>query len=76
MNDWKRTKCSYAGGGVTGSRVSELEDTAAVESDVAMALGAAGEGIGAASKIIHNTHNAIKSDLEKPKKTISTTGEP
>jgi hypothetical protein len=43
-----------------------------------MALGAAGEGMGAAPKIIHHTHNQIKSDLEKPaaKKANSTTGEP
>ena len=34
--------------------------------DVAMALGAAGEAMGAGSQIIHHTHNAIKSDLEKP----------
>ena len=39
--------------------------------DVAMALGAAGEAMGAGSNIIHNTHNAIKSDLEKPTKKNS-----
>ena len=36
--------------------------------DVAMALGAAGEAMGAGSQIIGHTHNAIKSDLEKPPK--------
>ena len=64
-----------------GKRVANGASAAAAlagRPDVAMALGAAGEGMGAASKIIHNTHNAIKSDLEKPaaKKAISTTGEP
>ena len=45
--------------------------------DVAMALGAAGEGMGEASKIIGHTHNATKPDLERPaKKAISTTGVP
>jgi hypothetical protein len=37
-----------------------------------MALGAAGEGMGEASKIIGHTHNAIKSDLEKPAKMART----
>lgn len=58
-----------------GKRVAHGASAAAVlagRPDVAMALGAAGEGMGEASKIIGHTHNAIKSDLEKPAKMART----
>jgi hypothetical protein len=62
-----------------GRRVAQGGSAAAAlagRPDVAMALGAAGEGMGAASKIIHHTHNQIKSDLEKPAtKPANTAGE-
>ena len=62
-----------------GRRVAQGGSAAAAlagRPDVAMALGAAGEGMGAASNTIHHTHNQIKSDLEKPvTKPANTAGE-
>ena len=61
-----------------GKRVANGASAAAAlagRPDVTISLGAAGESMGAALKIIHNTHSAIKSDLEKPAAKKAITGE-